>query len=287
MRARATAWAKASLVNAIPCGLGAALSLPLPARVTVETTGEGEPIEVECPTDPGLVRRCVAWALGRAGCREGARASVDSEVPVARGLASSSAVSNAATLAAFGAAGRVPGDLVVLNGAIDASIAEGVSVTGAFDDAYVSYFGGAVATDNLRRRVVAALPLPPGLAVVLLIPPNEAPTARADVGALRRLSERSRAAWELTLANPARGMTLNGLIVCEALGIDPSPIREAEAAGALGASLSGTGSSFAALCKAEGSGRVLDAWGERDGEKRVLSINYGRATLEAPSSKPF
>jgi len=287
MRVQAITHGSATLVNAIPCGHGAAFSLDLPVTVALETTDVGAPIEVICEAEPGLVRRCVSEVFAREGFRSGARVEVTSSIPVARGLSSSSAVSNAAVLAATVAAGVRPDDPAVVDTAIDISIVEGVSVTGALDDAHSSYYGGAVATDNLQRKVVKVLELPHDAVAIVLIPPEPSPTAATDVEALRRSASRARAAWDATLINPARGMTLNGRLVCEALGVDPAPMEDALAAGALGASLSGTGSAFVALAREGTAGEVLDAFHAHEGETRKIAINYIKARYAAPSSKLF
>lgn len=287
MKVKAITHGSATLVNAIPCGRGAAFSLDLPVTVTVELTDIDASIEVTCEADPGLVRRCVSETFARAGCLSGARVEVISSVPVARGLSSSSAVSNAAVLAATVATEADPDDSAVLDAAIDISIAEGVSVTGALDDAHASYFGGAVATDNLQRKMVTALKLPSDAVAVVLIPPEPSLTAATDVEALRRLASRARAAWDTTLTDPARGMILNGRLVCEALNIDPAPMEEALNAGALGASLSGTGSAFVALAREEGISQVIEAFRGYEGEARAIAINYKKARIAVPSSKLF
>ena len=38
--------------------------------------------------------------------------------------------------------------------AIDASLEAGVTITGSFDDATASYFGGVVVTDNKNREFI-------------------------------------------------------------------------------------------------------------------------------------
>ena len=45
-------------------------------------------------------------------------------------------------------------DLEIINMAIDASLDAGVTITGSFDDATASYFGGVVVTDNKNREFI-------------------------------------------------------------------------------------------------------------------------------------
>jgi shikimate kinase len=53
-------------------------------------------------------------------------------------------------------------DLAVVNLGVDAAFDARVTVTGAFDDACASFFGGIVVTDNLKRRLVKHSILPEG-----------------------------------------------------------------------------------------------------------------------------
>ncbi len=45
-------------------------------------------------------------------------------------------------------------DLEIVNLAIDSSLEAGVTITGAFDDATASYFGGVTVTDNINREII-------------------------------------------------------------------------------------------------------------------------------------
>ena len=78
-----------------------------------------------------------------------------STLPVASGLSSSSATSNAvvmATLEALFREGLVEmdklGPMEILKMGIDASLEAGVTITGAMDDASASFFGGLSITNN-------------------------------------------------------------------------------------------------------------------------------------------
>ena len=82
----------------------------------------------------------------------GAKIKTWSNIPIAKGLKSSSAAANAVALATTAALGKTLDDLEIVNLGVDAAFDAKVTVTGAFDDACASYFGGVVITDNLKRR---------------------------------------------------------------------------------------------------------------------------------------
>src|SRR5207249_1163334 len=137
------------IVNAIASGSGAAFGLALRASVTVETRPEtfGVRVDTSSGVDPGLAQNAALRVLDRSGSRQGLAISVDSEIPVSRGLKSSSAVANAVVLASARALGAELEPLEVIRIGVDAALDAGVTLTGAFDDACASFFGGIVLTD--------------------------------------------------------------------------------------------------------------------------------------------
>ena len=86
--------------------------------------------------------------------RFGAEIKTWSNIPVAKGLKSSSAAANATALAATAALGKTLDDLELVKLGVEAAFDAKVTVTGAFDDACASYFGGVVITDNLNRQII-------------------------------------------------------------------------------------------------------------------------------------
>ena len=98
----------ATIVNAIANGKGAAFGLDLRTEATVELT-EGSGFEVVMDGLPGestaLAERCVLGVLERVGGgrRYHAKITTRSQIPVSRGLKSSSAAANAIIFAALDA----------------------------------------------------------------------------------------------------------------------------------------------------------------------------------------
>ncbi|MFQ5712196.1 MAG: shikimate kinase, partial [Candidatus Geothermarchaeales archaeon] len=192
MRGRAVAHGAITIVNAIASYKGAALGIDLKTTAEVELIEGGDEIEVEIVDHPdedrGLAVKAVEAVFERFGVEGlGARVRTWSDIPIAKGLKSSSVASNAIVLAATSALGRNLEDLAALNMGVEASIRAGVSITGAFDDASASYFGGVVVTDNLKRMILRREKLPSGLRVLLYTPPGKVYTVSVDTNRLRSL----------------------------------------------------------------------------------------------------
>jgi shikimate kinase len=137
----------------------------------------------------------------------------------------------------------------------------GVSITGAFDDACASFLGGICAADNSRHTMLHRTRAPEELRVVLHVPPTELRKAKIDVLQLRAFRAASRAVFEVARKGDYwKAMTLNGLIVAAALGLDPGPMRAALREGAMGAGISGTGPATAAVCEPSQALRIAGAF---------------------------
>lgn len=283
-KGRATTFAAISIVNALATGLGAALSINLRLEACVEIeSGDGVHVEFEGfqPRDTKLVEMCLSEVASYVGLRNGYKAKVRirSDIPIARGLKSSSAASNAIVLAAIEALGLRFANFndklrTALDLAVNASIKAGVTITGAFDDASASMLGGLTITDNLTRDIIYRSKVRDRLKVVLHIPESECYTAEVDVSRFKRFEKIFRSAWRLSIAGYwMDAMNLNGLAVSLALGYDINPLLDALNVGALAASPSGKGPALAAIVRDDDISRVVDVWSNLDGEVRVVDIN--------------
>src|SRR5512135_2086235 len=159
-RAEAVAHGAATIVNAIATGKGAALGVDLWTKAQVELTSEAGAIKGEIASDPTETTLLIEKAVNRVfekfkvEKRFGATVKTNSNIPIARGLKSSSAAANAVVLATVTAMGETLADMEIVNLAVDAAFDAKVTVTGAFDDATASYFGGIVVTDNTNRKLL-------------------------------------------------------------------------------------------------------------------------------------
>src|SRR5436853_2087875 len=204
-----------------------------------------------------------------------------SNIPTAVGLKSSSAAANAVALATASALSEEQDDDKLVAFGVEASVESGVSLTGAYDDSFASYHGGAVLTDNDRRKVEKILRVPREIRILILVPPRKTRTGQLDrtrFAPIRRISE-------LAYSEAGNGhlwdaITLNGLAVASILGEDPRPALSAIEAGALGAGLSGKGPAVAAIVDENSLKPVRQAFEKFDGRIIEANPNFKKARIE-------
>ncbi len=266
----------ATIVNAIASGKGAAfgISLEVDARIQLET-GDG-PIDVDGPKEgDGLVVGCIRAAASATGAGPvRGKAVIRSDIPISRGLKSSSAVSNVVALATLRAVGRDLKDDALLNIAIDESMRAGVTITGAYDDAAACHFGGLVVTDNISRTVIKRGALDPELAVLIQVPEGRIAKSSVDPARFAEQSED----FENALGLAVRGdyleaMALNSRATAKALDLSDEAPAAARKAGALAAGITGTGPASVALCRRDRIKDVEKALAAFDGSVIHASLN--------------
>lgn len=287
MIGEAIAYGAGTIVNAIATGRGGAFGVRLWTKAKVRLTNEAGLISGRILSDPTektvLIQKAVSRVLRayKLDSAYGAYVETSSNIPIARGLKSSSTAANAIVLATIAALGKEPCDDVWAIGlGVDAAIEAGVTITGALDDACASYLGNVVLTDNTKREIIKQFQVKEELAVLFLVPQEKAYTKGVDVARLRRLSKlvdvvhrgaRSGSYWD--------AMTLNGLIYSLALGSDPSPAFEALRNGAIGAGLSGTGPATASVVPPTSVDAVRECWQSFEGEVIETRINRTKARI--------
>jgi homoserine kinase len=242
---------------------------------TCDTPGVriAEPGHPELPTDPKLHASGIAAAavLRRAGLAVGLVLRVEKGLPLAGGQGGSAASAVAGAVAANALSGSRLGVAELLDAALEAE----TEVAGRhLDNVAPSLLGGLVLIRSLDPVDVAAVPVPSGLYVVLAHPGERLRTAEgrsalpesvsravaihqaAQVGAIVAAC----AAGDLALlgraiddriAEPARAPLLRGFVAAKAAALG---------AGALGASISGSGpTAFALADGAAVAQRIADA----------------------------
>jgi shikimate kinase len=302
--ATASCHGAATIVNAIATGKGAAFGLGLEAKVTVELKeGSGSVTAIDV-SEPGLVETCVKEVLGLFDYDYSATVRVESDIPIARGLKSSSAVANAAVLATFGALAKRHGrirmqridkeisrqqlivgndeikDETVLDLSVSCAKKAGVTITGALDDTAACYFGGFAVTDNGENKIMRKGETE-DLSAVVFVPEGKSYTKDFDVEAVKTYDREVDAIWNLALQGDLyTAMTLNGLVYSAALENETAKKAAdlAMKAGALSAGLSGTGPAVVAVTKGE-SDAVLDAWQELGGKVIETKTNNQKARI--------
>ena len=284
---QAVAHGAVTILNAFATGKGAAMGVGLWTRARVTLQGGGGASFGIVASDPQgsskLAVRVVEKVLDRYGYGGKLHGEVvtSSSIPTAVGLKSSSAAANAVALATSSALGHEPDDDVLVEIGVEASLECGVSLTGAYDDSFASWHGGAVLTDNDRRKVEKVLKVPENIRIIILVPPRQTLTGNLDrrrFAPVKRISEL--AYFEAGNGHVWDALTLNGLAFSAVLGEDPRPALSAIEAGALGAGLSGKGPAVVAAVEEKDSKRVRQAFEKFDGRIIETEPNHSRACVE-------
>jgi shikimate kinase len=285
-KAEAISHGAATIVNAIATGKGAAVGVDLWTKASVTITDEPGTVKVKILSDssenPVLAQKTVEHVLKHFALEKelGAKVETKSNIPVARGLKSSSAAANAVALATTAALERSLDDVDVVKLGVDGAVDAKVTVTGAFDDACASYFGGVVITDNMERRIVKRFELTEAPAVLFYVPAKKTYTADSDVKRMKTMSPVVKIAYKEALnGNYWAALTLNGLIYSSALGYDSSPAVDALTAGALASGLSGTGPAVTAIVPEDEVDAVKQIWQKREGDILEARINQQKARV--------
>ncbi len=282
----AIAHGAATIVNAIALGKGAAFGVDLWTKAEVKLTDDPHVFKAEITSDPkentALIEKTVLRVLQRFSLDNsfGAIVKTWSNIPIAKGLKSSSAAANAVALAATEALGKTLDDLEIVKLGVDAAFDAKVTVTGAFDDACASYFGGVVITNNLNREIVKQLPLAEDLTVLFHVPPEKAYTADSNVTRLQTVKPLIEIAYKEALEGKVwEALTLNGLIYSSASGYNPAIALDALAAGAVAAGLCGKGPAVTAVASKDKIGSVKAALKRYDGEILQARLNREKAKV--------
>jgi shikimate kinase len=281
---KAVAHGAVTVINGISCGLGGALGVDLKTEASVRLTSESGKIEGRILSDPGegiiLIEKTVNCVLSRFGLEDeyGAYVETRSDIPIARGLKSSSAAANAITLAVLAASGKDLDDLAVVNLGVDAAIDAGVTITGAFDDACASYFGNIMLTDNYERKIVKQFEMDREYSVLIFVPAEKAYTAKSDVERMRLIANEVKGLHRMAAQGDYwSAMTLNGLVYSAALGHDSKIAMDALVSGAIAAGLSGTGPAVAAVVPQGRVSSVKAGWEAHGGQIIETGVNSERA----------
>ena len=269
----------ATIINAIATGFGSAFGIGLDIECEAETKSDS----IECYNDVGadteLMELCVRKVYNHYDVNEdefGISLKTKSKLPMASGLSSSSASSNAIVKVVSEIISdefnlKPLDDLEVVNMAIDASLDAGVTITGSFDDATASYFGGVVVTDNKNREFIIKDKMDE-YPILIYMPDYHSKSGDSDANRMRLLAPLVETAYDFACNKDYfKALTLNGLLYSATLGFDSTIAVDALSAGAIASGLSGTGSSFVAVVNEESIDDVKDAWEKYDG--RVIETH--------------
>ncbi|RZN15353.1 MAG: shikimate kinase [Methanosarcinales archaeon] len=271
---KAAACGAGSIINAISTWKGAAFALDLHtiAEVTLTSHRSGIKGIIEGGGDTRLIELAVKHTLLHFNLNYGGIVKTISNIPQASGLKSSSAAANAAVLATLFAIEEELNPMDAINIGVDASVEAGVTITGAFDDAAASYLGGVVVTDNKKRLIIRHEQIE--AEAVVYAPALQAFSRDVNVSRCRLVSPWIADANAMAESGDYwHAMTLNGIVYSAALGFSPEPMLAALEAGAVSASLSGTGPSYVAITHEDNTKKVVEAWSGLGGKVINTKIN--------------
>ncbi|MDR3206117.1 MAG: shikimate kinase [Candidatus Methanoplasma sp.] len=253
-----------TVVNAMPCGIGATIGVNLRTAAEFRPGGAGRNVVIrnDPHEDANMARLCVSSAYARAGAVEpdGWTLDISSEIPISRGLKSSSSACNAIISAVFDELSFDCGRVEAIRIGVDCARRAGVTVTGAFDDACGCALGGFVMTDNKKDEILMHRDVE-DMDVVIVVPKEKIPKRSLPLDRLRSLAPEIRGVADSAGGDPLGAMTANGRLISDASGVDNSVAETALRHGALGAGMSGSGPAVAIMLKKGGAERFLKETG--------------------------
>lgn len=267
----------ATIVNAIATGKGAAFGITLEADAIVELElGTGNIVLRGSDEGKDLISGCAravaTKALGNSEVT--GEVHIKSDIPISRGLKSSSAVSNAVVLATARALGASLTDTDLILTGIEESMRAGVTITGAFDDASACFFGGAVVTDNKRFTVMHRGTMDQDLEIILHVPDRRISKASVKGLDFSPIVKDVEKALKLALAGEyLKAIEVNSRAYAKVLDVSEDIAQIARKKGALAAGISGTGPATAIICDRAEVGEILKALQKEEGSILRAHIN--------------
>lgn len=271
----------ATIINAIATGFGSAFGIGLDIKCMAKTTDNSITCSNDVGADDGLMELCANKVFKHYGIDEnefGIDLKTESSLPMASGLSSSSASSNAVVKVVSAIVSEEFNlepltDLQIINMAIDASLDAGVTITGSFDDATASYFGGVVVTDNKNREFIIKEKMDE-YPILVYMPNFHSKSGDSNPERMKLLAPLVETAFSFAKQkNYLKAINLNGLIYSATLGFDSTIAVDALQAGAIASGLSGTGSAFIAVVGEDSIDDVKESWSKYDGNVLQTTVD--------------
>ena len=263
----------ATIINAIATGFGSAFGIGLNIECSAKTVSSSITCRNDVGADNTLMELCVEKVFSHYNIDKddfGIDLKTKSSLPMASGLSSSSASSNAIVSVVSDIVSeefdlKPLTDMEIVNMAIDASLMAGVTITGSFDDATASYFGGVVVTDNKNREFIIREKMEEH-PILVYMPNFHAKSGESDPQRMKVLAPLVETAFDFAKQkNYYTALNLNGLIYSATLGFNSAIAVDALESGAIASGLSGTGSSFVAVVDENTIDVVKTSWEKYDG----------------------
>lgn len=255
MRAKAEVHGAITVLNALSNNQGAAIGIDLKTIADVELTEKQNTINVIIKNskkeDRKLAIESVKTVFKEYNIKKyGANVIIDSNIPIGKGLKSSSAAANAIILATTKALRKRIIEKNILKLSVEAARKAGVTITGALDDASASYLGGFVLTDNKKDIILKHKKIDSeNIEVILYVPGKKIYTKNVDRKLLKPFKETMKMAFNIAKnGDYYTAMTLNGIVHCNAFSMSREALLISLKNNAFASSLSGTGPAVASIC---------------------------------------
>jgi shikimate kinase len=292
--ATATSHSAITVVSAFSSGKGVTVGIDIPCtvRVGMQKRNTGDPtitifskVEDRNQLIQTAVKRSLDFLRVKIPSDKSLRITVDSQIPAAVGLKSSSAVSVAVTKAIF--------DLFlqdslknntqeILKLSCESSIRAGASLTGAFDDAAAGLLGGLVFSNNTRFKMLRHESLPEniGRVVKILVPKSQKKlTSSLNLDTYHSFRKQSLEAVKFASSGIfIQAMLLNSVIHAVIHQYSMHPVVSSIAEGASASGITGKGPAIAAICPNQKISKHV--------ERRWIEENVDCAVFTASISKP-
>jgi shikimate kinase len=270
-----TVFGAISIINAIATGKGSTLgiSLKVKAKITLEPGFSG--ISKNFANDK-LINKIIKSIIPNKVLNNNfVTINLTSDIPAGWGLKSSSAVSNAISLACYKLINDEIYDRSVLNTAVNSSLWAKVSITGAFDDACACYFGGIILSDNYYKKLIKRETINNDLWVIIFLPSG---MSRGDIMKLKLHKELFNHAFKLAIRGDYwKAMNLNGILINSILYNNYDPLLHAIENNCLAVSYSGNGPAIAAVVYKDNIENLKNSLENFNGRLIVAQVNNSKA----------
>jgi shikimate kinase len=270
-----TVFGAISIINAIATGKGSTLgiSLKVKAKITLEPGFSG--ISKNFANDK-LINKIIKSIIPNKILNNNfVSITLTSDIPAGWGLKSSSAVSNAISLACYKLINDEIYDRAVLNTAVNSSLWAKVSITGAFDDACACYFGGIILSDNYYKKLIKRETVNSDLWVIIFLPTG---ISRGDIMKLKLHKELFNHAFKLAIRGDYwKAMNLNGVLINSILYNNYDPLLQALEHNCLAVNYSGNGPAIAAVVYKDNIENLKNSFESFNGKVIVSQVNNSKA----------
>lgn len=276
--ASATVFGAISIVNAVSTGKGSTLGISLKVKVKLTLESGHRGISKNFANDK-LTNKIIKSIIPNKILNENfISITLTSEIPAGWGLKSSSAVSNAISLACYKLVSDEIHDRAVLNTAVASSLWAKVSITGAFDDACACYYGGLILTDNYYKKLIKREEINENLVAIIFLPNG---ITRGDPYKMKLHKELFNHAFKLVLKGDYwKAMNLNGLLTNSILYNNYLPLMGALENDCLGVSYSGNGPAIAAIAHKDNLQGIINSFDKFKGKVIISKVNNSKAYVD-------